>query len=322
VQVASETAGVIVRNYVASLDLKRNPLGNKGVIILSDGIAKSKSLIHLDLRSTAFAREGAHYLFKALNKNQTVTCLSIGNIKGLHNNFMSGKAMQGIQDYLKKSLQLTFLDLKGASIGNDGLTYLLAGLKYSRSVKDVNLCFNNLGSNGSSTVVDLILKTYIKRLNLSENPLGRQFVSEFFKKSQDQEFYMTHLSLSSCELGSPGLGELFAALRRGLYLSHLKLDAIRYDDFELRHLGWFIANCLTLKSFSTANCMFADEGIRAIAESFVDFSTMESINLSHNKITSSGLQSTLDKLAEKCGRHLKSLDLSENFIDVFLLFSV
>lgn len=301
-------------HYVSAVDLKRNPIGNEGVAALANGIAKTNSLIHLDLRSTAFTKEGAQHLFKALTRNKTVTCLRVGNIKGLHSNFMSGKAMQGIVDYLKQSLQLTFLDLKGASIGNDGLTFLLAGLKMSRSVKDVNLCFNNL--TGTSTVADLILKTYIKRLTLDENPLGRQFVGEFFRGSQDQEFYLSHLSLGACELRSPGLAELFAALRKGLYLSHLKLDTVGYDEFELRHLGWFLMNCVTLKEFSTANCMFGDEGMRVVAEAFTEHSCIESLNLCHNKITSEGLQLTLDSLAEKCGKSLKSLNLSHNFINV------
>eukprot|EP00826_Nyctotherus_ovalis_P019413 TRINITY_DN15987_c0_g2_i1.p1 TRINITY_DN15987_c0_g2~~TRINITY_DN15987_c0_g2_i1.p1 ORF type:complete len:313 (+),score=64.94 TRINITY_DN15987_c0_g2_i1:561-1499(+) len=300
--------------YVSAVDLKRNPIGNEGVAALTNGIAKTNSLIHLDLRSIAFTKEGAQHLFKALIKNRTVTCLRIGNIKGLHSNFMSGKAMQGITDYLKQSLQLTFLDLKGASIGNDGLTFLLAGLKVSRSVKDVNLCFNNL--TGTSTVVDLILKTYIKRLTLDENPLGRHFVAEFYRASQDQEFYLSHLSLSACELRSPGLGELFASLRKGLYLTHLRLDAAGYDDFELRHLGWFLMNCATIKEFSTASCMFGDEGMGVVAEAFTEHSYIESLNLCHNKITSEGLQLTLDKLAEKCGKSLKSLNLSHNFINV------
>ena len=321
-QVASEAASIIVKNYVSSLDLKINPLGNKGIIALSDGISKSKSLIHLDLRSTAFGKEGANYLFKALTKNQTVNCLSIGNFKGLHSNFMSGKSMCGIEDYLKKSLQITFLDLKGAGIGNDGLTYLLAGVKHSRSIKDVNLCLNNIGGSGSLIAVDLILKTYVKRINLSENPLGRQFVEEFYKRSQDQEFYMTHLSLSSCGFNSPGLNELFAALRKGVYLSHLKLDTVRYTDFEIKYLGWFIANCSTLKLLSTANCMLADEGIRMVAEGFVGSAKLESINLAHNKITSLGLQSILNKLVEKYGAYLKYIDLSQNFIDVFILSNV
>ena len=246
--------------YISYLDLKQNPLGNEGIKILARGIMDSNSLVHLDLRSTAFRKEGADSLFKALEENETVNCLQIGNLKGLHKNMLSGKAISGIESYLKKTMVLTFLDLKNAGIGNEGLNYLLKGLKVCNSLKYLDLSLNRLEATACPLILDLLLKVRLKRLDLSQNLLGNSFLPLFSQHVKDTRFLITQLSLSSCGFSSINLGFLFDALKGGVSLEHLAIDDIRYDQDSSEKLAQFISTDSVLKSISIGNCMLGDIG--------------------------------------------------------------
>ena len=304
--------------YISSLDLSQNPLGNESIEILAKGIINSTSLLHLNLRSTAFRKEGADALFKALTVNCTVTCLYIGNIKGLHRNILLGKAVSGIEGYLRATRQLIFLDLAGAGIGNEGFAYVLNGLRKNMSLKVLNLVCNNIDGQGSENLFTLIVKTMVKHVDLSQNPLGDSFIAEMLPRMKDTQFFLTHLGLRFCDLASPGIGKLFSILRRGLFLVNLDLDGIKCDETEIGYIGWLMINCYSLCNFSLTRCNFGDNGIKYISEGFRPKTVIQYINLSHNKIGDDGISFFCRNLKQLKNTKLKSIDLSNNNIRVIV----
>jgi hypothetical protein len=171
-----------------------------------------------------------------------------------------GKAIAGIEGYLKKTVVLTFLDLKNAGIGNEGLNYLLKGLKACNSVKYLNLSLNTLEAAAYPLIVDLLLKVRLKRLDLSQNLLGNSFLPLFSQDVKDTYFLLSQLSLSSCKFSNASLSYLFDALKRGVSLEHLAIDDIKYDQDSLKKLGQFISSASVLKSISSGNSMLGDIG--------------------------------------------------------------
>lgn len=303
--------------YISHLELKQNPLGNEGVKILAKGIRQSNSLVHLDLRSTAFRKEGADHLFKALEENGTVNCLQIGNLKGLHRNMLAGKAVAGIEGYLKRTSVLTFLDLKNAGIGYEGLHYLLRGLRACSSVKSLSLALNTLETSAHSLILELILRMRLRRLDLSQNMLGNSFLAAFNRKVRDTHFTLAQLSLSCCGFGSAGMTLLFEALKRGVALEDLAIEDAKYDEESLKKLALFISSTSLLKSLSSANCSLGDTGMRVVSEGFAENYSIEAINFSGNRITNKGAVSLCDNLLRTHSKRLKSINLSHNFIEVF-----
>jgi len=293
--------------------MRQNPLCNKGIEALAKAIECSKSLVHIDLRSTAFRKEGADKLFKALELNKSVTCLHIGNIKGLHRNLLVGPNIAGIERYLKTTELLTVLDLEGAGIGNEGLYYVSNGLKQTKSVKIVNLACNNIDSEGSLLVLET-LRSSAKHLNFSDNPLGNIFITEFESSTREVPFYTTRLSLSSCNFLSPGVVPLFHALQRGIALEYLALDNFKYNIRELTSLSSYLLKANALKTLNIMNCFFGDEEIKIIGEGFITQSYLEVLNLSSNKIDNPGAKTLADKLTLL--RRLKNLNVSNNSIKV------
>ncbi len=283
---AAELARILAYNVhnISQLDLRQNPLGNAGIRALAESIAKSTTLVHLDLRSTEFSKEGADALFAGLVRNCSVTCLHLGNVKGLHRNYVPARGIEGLGNVLKESRLLTFLDLRGAGIGNEGLYYILDGIKVSRSLKVLNLSLNQITAVGSLLVVDVMSKSSVKQLDISENQLGNVFRSELYKYSLDQPFQLTQLSMCACGLASPGMQELFDALRKAPYLSKLELDDVKYDEYEFQQIKHFLSGNTALKSFSCRICALGDRGVKLIAEALAENLVLEELYLSGNKI--------------------------------------
>lgn len=309
--------------YISHLDLKNNPLGNKGIRIVSKGIKESHSLVHLDVRSTAFKREGANDLFKALSENNSVICLCMGNIRGMNRNILSGKGIMGIEKYLEKTELLTFLNLEGAAIGNNGFPYLLSGIMKCKSLKVLDLGMNSLTNSISINICDLILKSNLRRLDLSQNEFGNEFITTLSSAAKDKTFYLTHLNLSSCGFSSPGIGMLFLSLASGLVLEHLLLDKIIYKEEEAKYLSTFISKNATLKSISSAGCELKDLGIKIVSEGFFTNFSLINLNFSENKLTDQGATFLAGNLEKMQWKGINYLNVSHNFIEVifFINFS-
>lgn len=269
----------------------------------------------MDLRSTAFRKEAANALFKALSVNNSVTCLQIGNIKGMNRNFLAGKALMKIEDYLKHTQQLTFLDLNGALICNEGLSYVLKGLLHCKHVKMVNLAFNNLNGAASGTVIDLMIRTSVRRLDLSQNPLRSPFVSAFSDTMQSTTFLLTHLSLSSCGFISPWTKELIRALRKGISLEYLELNEAKFHHSDFDSLTWFVTSMTNLRTLVMVGCELGDEGAKHIGQGLIDNFSITSLNLARNRITDDGVAELTQRLARAHAK-ISSIDLSHNLIEV------
>ena len=57
------------KDKIRYLELKKNPIGDKGIVILMHAIKRSKSLYHLNLSSTELTHKGAKRIFRSLREN-------------------------------------------------------------------------------------------------------------------------------------------------------------------------------------------------------------------------------------------------------------
>eukprot|EP00826_Nyctotherus_ovalis_P054840 TRINITY_DN7221_c0_g1_i8.p2 TRINITY_DN7221_c0_g1~~TRINITY_DN7221_c0_g1_i8.p2 ORF type:complete len:189 (-),score=28.71 TRINITY_DN7221_c0_g1_i8:232-798(-) len=158
------------------------------------------------------------------------------------------------------------------------------------------------------------MKTSVKHLNFSDNPLGNVFISEFELRARTMSFFLTRLSLSSCNFITPGVAPLFTALQRGPSLEHLSLDNFKYNPKELTAFSAFLLKSNNLKNLSVMSCFFGDEEVRIIGEGFSSQSHLEQLNLSYNKIANAGAKLLAEKLTRL--RRLKVFNVSNNSIAV------
>ncbi len=284
---AKELARMVADNrvcYVSSLSLKKNVLGDAGVAALAEGVAKSHSLVHLDLASNGVSREGAVELFEALGQNSSLTCLRVGSIKGINRNFLGPAAMTALGEALKQHMQLTCLDLQGAAICSKGLRCLVDGLKATKSLKEMNIADNGLTSTAVPAVVEIMHNTCIERLDISHNDLGSSLKTELSKSTAVQGFDLTHLSMCGCGFSGPGSNLLFRALRRDRFLIELKVDEIGIDPAELDCLKEFIVGNKSLRRFFVRGSSLGDAGVQRLADGLGENQVLEELDLSGNKI--------------------------------------
>jgi Ran GTPase-activating protein (RanGAP) involved in mRNA processing and transport len=68
--------------YVSHIDLRKNPLGDDGIILLMHAIKRVNSVIYLDLSSCNMTHIGAHRVLKSLCKNESIQHLVLSNSEG------------------------------------------------------------------------------------------------------------------------------------------------------------------------------------------------------------------------------------------------
>jgi len=308
--------------YVSSLDLRQNKLKNEGIKVLAKALKTTNSLVHLDLRSTAFSKEGADSLFEALICNQSLTCLRIGCIKGMNRNFLNGRALEGIQPFLKNTLHLTFLDLKGAGIGNESFKYLAEGLKKCKSLCIVDLSLNNLDYNSSIPIIEVIAMSIIKHIDLSQNPLGNSFILEMDKRTPMKCSSLTHLNFSFCDFSYPYLYQLFNTLKKLPFLEELETRGAIYKEQDLRAASWFLTSTSKVKKFCTAYSNIGDDGLKCFVDGFVPAYVLQELDFSNNKITNLGASLLAEKMLHVNLKRLRTLNLSQNSIEVVFIYRV
>lgn len=82
--------------------------------------------------------------------------------------------MPTISQVLKTNKVLTFLNISGNAIGNEGLLSLVSGLKGNKILEFLGIANNDISFNGIQALMEVIPSTIIKDLDISMNPLNNQ----------------------------------------------------------------------------------------------------------------------------------------------------
>ena len=140
----------VENNYITDLDrvvlkmltsltklyIGRNPLGDKGAELLSEGLSNTASLQILNVRSSRITSKGAKVLANALTKNES----------------------------------LRFLDLTSNSIGDDGAIAIADALAHGNStLGGLRVPWNNIGSSGVKALKHMVkIKTTRCKVAISD----------------------------------------------------------------------------------------------------------------------------------------------------------
>lgn len=92
---------IMKTDKIRYLDLKKNRIGDNGIIILMHAAKRSQSLYHLNLASTDITERGIKRICTSLIKNESVVSLSLGCNEGIYKNRINEKGMQYLTNLLK-----------------------------------------------------------------------------------------------------------------------------------------------------------------------------------------------------------------------------
>lgn len=186
---------------------------------------------------------------------------------------------------LNRENNLQSIDLTGSNLLNDGVQHLCSCLPSLNQLKSLNLSLNNINSEGVRYLSNIFVNTQkpvlenLINLNLSNNLLDNDslnYLSIILKNVK-----LRSLILSGCNFND----NIF--------------DANIYTDLNLENLEVFDVSYNELNKKSI--CKFI---------SYLNFKHINTINLSNNLVSESGILKDISFNLQNSTSNLKSLDLS------------
>ena len=135
---------VMMIDRIRVLDLSKNPLGDKSIIILMHGVKRSKSIIRLNLSSTELSHKGSKRIFKSLCKNQSLVSLSLGCVEGVYKNRIGERGLDYLGDLLKENKYLSILDISSNRIMDEGFNKAVQAISGTEILDSLNVSNNEI----------------------------------------------------------------------------------------------------------------------------------------------------------------------------------
>ena len=221
---------ISVNSSLTSIDLGENGLGVKGAKAIAEAISVSKSLTSVNLGDNSLGLDGGKAIAEAISVSKSLTeC----NVRG--NKLDNTSAMMLAKVGTEKRVMLSGMkhdqakaDLSSQRLGLADAILIASDMAVSKSLKECDLCGNNLGQVGWCAIFD----------TLRDNPQNMIAKWELTSQGVDSEIakslaaYMavskslTECNLQSNSLGAEGWTAIFTALRDS------KVSKIAYWDLH------------------------------------------------------------------------------------------
>lgn len=292
-----EDIGKLIK--LTELNLAENPIGDQGVIVISQ---KLKKLIALDISYSSICDEGLMQV-----------CLNISRLKilKLGGNNISDKGFQYISNHLShlESLNLSNndsieinitinsnnltrlkeLNLSHCNINDDGLK----NLRNLRKLEIINFSWNQITVAGIVSLQNMI---NLKELYLENNLLddsGAKYIGKHFRSLQI-------LNLSKNEISNDGASII------GRNLLNLKVLDLSINNITENGVIAIAENLLKLQYLDLSDNKIGDEGADAIGEHLKE---LENLDLMTNTLSDEGVKSIVLNLPK-----LNRVNLTDNYM--------
>lgn len=233
------------------LDLRWNKLSFQSMLEISKGLEKNKSITAMTLRDNKFGYEGIEQLLCNTNNDSIVTLDIYRCSEEVDISLIFGKEIT-----LKS---LTSLDVSGNRISAFRGFPVMAKYIETSNLTRLILDYNPIRNNGCLHLANVLCKnTTLVVLSLSRSLIG-DLGAEYLAYGLENNSTLTYLDIQRNSISNAGLIALSKALNKN--------QTLYYLDLKRNHIG--------------------DNGV--IEFSKVKNTTLTSIDLSHNNITSKGV---------------------------------
>ena len=239
-------------DIVSHLNLAGTSL-KEGARGLATGVAKSKSLLSLNLSSNYIQSDCIKVIIDSMTKSQL-------EIINLADNNLGPEGAEAISNYLARNPPLTILDLSYTSLTGKGFHCL----------------FSSLPNN-----------SHLKNINLSGNPINK-YLSQEVIYTLSANWTIEKLDLSSCALRSAGLLVLAEGIARNRSIKLLKLHDNSIGDSGIEGLSLALTTNQSIKFLDLSKNKIKDSGAAYLSKSFRHNCTLEELNLRENCIKDIG----------------------------------
>ncbi|CAF1472139.1 unnamed protein product [Rotaria magnacalcarata] len=239
----------------------------------------------LNLSKTHLTKEKAKVVGEILRKNVTLTELNLSY------NPLGNVGCLRIAQALRDNKHLLTLNLYNTKLSCDAGQYLAEMLSLNHHLRSLHLGVNSLSNVG---VKDLLSgNIQLNYLNLSCNRIdqdGCQHLADFLENSQT----LIELDFGGNPIGDKGIQILYKSLMSNKTLTDLHVWHCQITNFET--ICNLIKSNSRLVQLDLEGNQITDEHANALLMATKNNTTLEKLNLSHNKI-SDKLKTTLQQLA-------------------------
>ena len=295
---------------IARLNLSKNNIGDKGLMLICDSIQYSTSLICLNVTSNSITPKGGDYLLKSLVNQKSLIEINVSSLEGINRNRISYEGLSRMEMVLKRNVFIECLHIAGNSIKNKGLRLIINGLNENTTLTLLDISHNDIDSNGFIVNMDHLKSTKILDLNMSNNPIQNEGVIKFTDclKSFPN---IKKLNLSNCKIAFKGLYYLLLNLQNVKRIDTLNIsnNDISSDNFE--DLKPFFV-VFGLKYLNMSKCSLKDYSAYVLGECLILNESIKHVNISDNKISDKGFKSYIHLFSKNST--IEYFDVSKNSI--------
>ncbi|XP_044162704.1 NLR family CARD domain-containing protein 3-like [Acropora millepora] len=230
---------------------------------------------------------------ETLKTKSTVT-----GLVGLHNCNIDVANAAELAGQLKENSKLTWLELSGNRIGNEGADALAKGLKENSTLTSLDLSHNRIGNDGADALAKgLKENSTLTSLDLSNNRIGNDG-ADALAKGLKENSTLTSLDLSNNRFGNDGAHALAKGLKANSMLTSLNLRFNEIGDVGADALGKGLKENSTLTSLGLFGNNIGEVAADALAKGWKENSTLTLLDLPNNRIGNDGADALAKGLKE------------------------
>ena len=296
-------------NWVKDIKISENPLNQSGIVRLFQGSEYNRLFKYLKFKYNS----EDEYHFKCFNENiksidisfnHKINLSLISHILSLKNlsklnlqmNSIDDKEIKSIVNYIKENNSpIKTLILKNNKITSEGSVSIVDLIKFSKTLKVLDLSYNELKSEGVKKICNGIIvsnsTSCLEQLFLNGNKCNDYCADDIFNLLVNNNVKkLKLLSLSVNFFSNKGIDKILSSLRKNNYLEQLYLGENKIDSKAFSNLVNYLKFNRTLKNLEIKSSRINYESLNEIIKVFGDDSIpLEKINLNDNNLEFEGI---------------------------------
>ena len=296
-------------NWVKDIKISENPLNQSGIVRLFQGSEYNRLFKYLKFKYNS----EDEYHFKCFNENiksidisfnHKINLSLISHILSLKNlsklnlqmNSIDDKEIKSIVNYIKENNSpIKTLILKNNKITSEGSVSIVDLIKFSKTLKVLDLSYNELKSEGVKKICNGIIvsnsTSCLEQLFLNGNKCNDYCADDIFNLLVNNNVKkLKMLSLSVNFFSNKGIDKILSSLRKNNYLEQLCLGENKIDAKAFSNLVNYLKFNRALKILEIKSSRINDESLNEIIKVFGDDSIpLEKINLNDNNLEFEGI---------------------------------
>ena len=296
-------------NWVKDIKISENPLNQSGIVRLFQGSEYNRLFKYLKFKYNS----EDEYHFKCFNENiksidisfnHKINLSLISHILSLKNlsklnlqmNSIDDKEIKSIVNYIKENNSpIKTLILKNNKISSEGSASIVDLIKFSKTLKVLDLSYNELKSEGVKKICNGIIvsnsTSCLEQLFLNGNKCNDYCADDIFNLLVNNNVKkLKLLSLSVNFFSNKGIDKILSSLRKNNYLEQLYLGENKIDAKAFSNLVNYLKFNRALKILEIKSSRINDESLNEIIKVFGNDSIpLEKINLNDNNLEFEGI---------------------------------